>query len=49
MAERMVSMEVRLAIAAFELVDDGQAEVGEVCARLGISRDTFYRYRRRFR
>src|SRR5687767_4022151 len=49
MAERMVSMEVRLAIAAFELVDDGQAEVGEVCAQLGISRDTFYRYRRRFR
>jgi transposase InsO family protein len=49
MAERMVSMEVRLAIAAFELIDDGQAEVGEVCAQLGISRDTFYRYRRRFR
>ena len=49
MAERMVSMEIRLAIASFELVDDGQAEIAEVCARLGISRDTFYRYRRRFR
>jgi transposase InsO family protein len=49
MAERVVSMEVRLAIAAFELVDDGRADIGEVCAQLGISRETFYRYRRRFR
>jgi putative transposase len=48
MAERMVSMEVRLAIAAFQLVDDGQASVTEVCRNLGVSRDTYYRYRRRF-
>jgi transposase InsO family protein len=48
MAERMVSMEIRLAIAAFVLVDDGQADVSQVCRDLGVSRDTFYRYRRRF-
>lgn len=40
-------MDVRLAIAAFEAVDDGSASVSEVCRRLGISRDTFYRYRSR--
>jgi transposase InsO family protein len=40
-------MEVRLAVAAFEAVDDGTANVSEVCRRLGISRDTFYRYRAR--
>jgi transposase InsO family protein len=48
MAGRMVSMEVRLAIAAFHLVDDGHASVAEVCRNLGVSRDTYYRYRRRF-
>ncbi len=40
-------MEVRLAIAAFEAVDDGTARVYVVCRQLGISRDTFYRYRAR--
>jgi len=48
MLEMVVSMEARLAVAAFELVDDGTANVSQVCRRLGISRDTFYRYRRRF-
>lgn len=48
MAEWMVSMEVRLAIAAFALVDDGQADVSAVCRDLGVSRDSFYRYRHRF-
>src|SRR5687768_807064 len=48
MAERMVSMEIRLAIAAFQLVDDGTVTVTQVCADLGVSRDTYYRYRRRF-
>lgn len=40
-------MEVRLAVAAFEAVDDGTANVSQVCRQLGISRDTFYRYRAR--
>lgn len=40
-------MDVRIAIAAFEAVDDGSTSVSEVCRRLGISRDTFYRYRAR--
>lgn len=40
-------MDIRIAIAAFEAVDDGSASVSEVCRRLGISRDTFYRYRAR--
>jgi transposase InsO family protein len=48
MAERMVSMEVRLAIAAFCMVDNGEASVTAVCDQLGVSRDTFYRYRARF-
>src|SRR6266516_566389 len=48
MLEMVVSMEARLAVAAFELVDDGTANVSQVCRRLGISRDTFYRYRRLF-
>ncbi len=40
-------MDVRIAIAAFEAVDDGSVSVSQVCARLGTSRDTFYRYRTR--
>lgn len=40
-------MDIRIAIAAFEAVDDGSASVSEVCRQLGISRDTFYRYRAR--
>jgi transposase-like protein len=46
MARRVVPMEVRVAIAAFGAVDDG-ADVSRVCRQLGISRDTFYRYRAR--
>ena len=40
-------MDIRIAIAAFEAVDDGNASVSDVCQQLGISRDTFYRYRGR--
>jgi len=40
-------MDIRIAIAAFEAVDDGSASVSDVCQQLGISRDTFYRYRGR--
>jgi transposase InsO family protein len=40
-------MDIRIAIAAFEAVDDGSASVSHVCQQLGISRDTFYRYRGR--
>lgn len=47
MAERVVPMDVRLAIAAFEAVDEGELSITEMCLRLGISRDTFYRYRAR--
>lgn len=45
-ARRVVPMEVRLTVAAFEAVARGSS-VTAVCARLGISRDTFYRYRAR--
>ncbi len=48
MAERTVSMEVRLAIAAFAMVDRGEVDITQACQELGISRDTFYRYRARF-
>jgi transposase InsO family protein len=47
MARQVVPMDIRIAITAFEAVDDGSANVSQVCARLGISRDTFYRYRAR--
>lgn len=40
-------MDVRLAVAAFAAVDDGSTSVAAVCRQLGISRDTFYRYRAR--
>jgi len=40
-------MDIRIAIAAFEAIDDGSASVSEVCRQFGISRDTFYRYRAR--
>jgi transposase InsO family protein len=47
MASQVVPMDIRIAIAAFEAVDDGSANVSQICRELGISRDTFYRYRRR--
>ena len=40
-------MDIRIAIAAFEAVDEGSADISQVCRHLGISRDTFYRYRAR--
>ncbi|GAB2732054.1 IS481 family transposase [Nocardioides pakistanensis] len=40
-------MDIRIAIAAFEAVDDGSDNISQVCRRLGISRDTYYRYRAR--
>lgn len=47
MADRVVSLEIRLALAnLWMLEDDVPATVA--CAALGISRDTFYRYRKRF-
>lgn len=42
-------MDIKIAVAAFEAVDDGTANVSEVCRELGISRDTFYRLRSRYR
>ena len=42
-------MEVRLAIGAEALLGQGPESVTLLCARLGISRDTYYRYRRRMR
>jgi transposase InsO family protein len=43
-------MEVRLAIGAHAVLEDVSAcSVSAVCARLGISRDTYYRYRDRMR
>lgn len=40
-------METKLA-AMFASVEQGREAVTEVCARLGISRQTYYKYRRRF-
>jgi transposase InsO family protein/transposase-like protein len=49
MSERVVSMEVRLAVGAHALLQEAAAtSVSEVCRKYGISRDTYYRYRRRF-
>lgn len=42
-------MEVKLAIEAFALIADRSVSVVEFCEEQGISRDTFYRYRARFR
>jgi transposase InsO family protein len=47
MARQVVPMDIRIAIAAFEAVDEGSASISQVCRQLGISRDTFYRYRAR--
>lgn len=40
-------MDIRIAITAFEAVDDGSANISQMCRQLDISRDTFYRYRAR--
>ncbi|MDQ5841067.1 MAG: IS481 family transposase [Chloroflexota bacterium] len=47
MADRVVSMEVRLALANIWMIED-DVPVTVACASLDISRDTYYRYRRRF-
>ncbi|MFD6163044.1 helix-turn-helix domain-containing protein, partial [Nocardia sp. NPDC060255] len=47
MGQKVVTMEQRLA-AVFADVAAGRATVVQVCAELGISRDRFYVYRRRF-
>jgi transposase InsO family protein/transposase-like protein len=45
MSRKVVTMEQKLA-AVFADVARGRATVTRVCAELGISRDTYYRYRR---
>jgi transposase InsO family protein len=47
MSRKVVTMEQKLA-AVFADVAQGRATVTQVCAELDISRDTYYRYRRRF-
>ena len=47
MAESVVSMDVRLAIAFMQQTDPG-ISVSRFCADQGISRDTYYRLKRRF-
>jgi transposase InsO family protein len=47
MSRKVVTMEQKLA-AVFADVACGRATVTQVCAELGLSRDTYYRYRRRF-
>jgi hypothetical protein len=46
MGQKAVSMETKYA-AMFASVEHGWESVTEVCARLGISRQTYYKYRRR--
>lgn len=48
MAGKSVPMEARMQVAFLNLVGGG-GSVSAKCAQLGVSRDTFYRYRRRFR
>lgn len=47
MSRKVVTMEQKLA-AVFTDVARGRVTAVQVCAELGISRDTFYRYRRQF-
>jgi transposase InsO family protein len=47
MSRKVVTMEQKLA-AVFADVAHGHVTAVQVCAQLGISRDTFYRYRRQF-
>ncbi|WP_157361786.1 DDE-type integrase/transposase/recombinase [Haloechinothrix halophila] len=48
MAEQVVAMEIRLLVALAGRPGQERVNVTALCAELGISRDTFYRYRRRF-
>ena len=43
MDEWVVSMEVRLAMAAHAVLEDSSMTVSEVCRRVGVSRDSYYR------
>lgn len=47
MSRKVITMEQKLA-AVFADVACGRATVTQVCTELGISRDSYYRYRRRF-
>ena len=47
MSRKVITMEHKLA-AVFADVAAGRATVTQVCAELGISRDSYYRYRQRF-
>jgi transposase InsO family protein len=47
MSREVITMEQKLA-AVFADVACGRATVTQVCTELGISRDSYYRYRRRF-
>jgi transposase InsO family protein len=47
MSRKVVTMEQKLA-AVFADVAGGRATVVQVCAELGISRDSYYRYQRQF-
>lgn len=47
MAERLIAMETRLTAVIAASIDP-QISVSAVCVDLGISRDTYYRLRRRF-
>src|SRR5512141_1145280 len=48
MAGKSVPMEARMQVAVLNVVED-RGSVSARCAELDVSRDTFYRYRRRFR
>ncbi|QIM22099.1 transposase family protein [Phycicoccus sp. HDW14] len=48
MAGKSVAMDARLAVAFLNAVEAG-GTVSAKCAELGLSRDSYYRYRRRFR
>ena len=47
MGQKVVRMEVKVA-AMLAAVDARHLRVSAVCVELGISRQTFYKYRRRF-
>ncbi|WEV77093.1 integrase core domain-containing protein [Janibacter cremeus] len=50
MSQQAVSVEVRLAVGAHAVLEDASGtSVSELCKQQGISRDTYYRYRRRMR
>jgi transposase len=48
-AQKVIAMQTRLAaVLARQVSADGRIDVTAVCAALGISRQTYYKYRRRF-